>query len=170
MSHVTAKLARMQTCQPQAFEFIYGQWKVHNRKLRNVADPTCDEWVEFDASSEVFPVLEGIGHVDRMHVAHPAEGDPFEGFTLRLFDPSTEMWSIWWSSTRAPGQLDPPVKGFFIDDHGTFECADVVGGHAVTVRFEWLADAFAPVWRQSFSYDAGKSWKLNWEMTFTRRS
>jgi len=158
----------MHTPQSQAFEFIYGHWMVHNRKLRDVADPACEEWVQFDAASEVIPILHGIGHIDRMYVARPSDGDAFEGFTLRLYDPSTETWSIWWSSTRAPGHLDPPVVGQFADGRGTFECDDVVGGHAVRVRFEWCADDVAPTWRQSFSYDDGSSWKLNWEMTFTR--
>jgi hypothetical protein len=158
----------MQTSQSQAFEFIYGTWTVLNRKLRDVADPMCEEWVEFEATSEVFPILQGIGHVDRMYVAHPSDGEPFEGFTLRLYEPSTKTWSIWWSSTRSPGRLDPPVVGQFVDGCGTFECDDVVSGHAVKVRFEWRADAVAPAWCQSFSYDGGASWKLNWEMTFTR--
>jgi hypothetical protein len=152
----------------QAFEFIYGEWHVHNRKLKDVADPTCDEWVVFDARSDVFPILEGIGHVDRMYVPQCSDSESFEGFTLRLYDPIAETWSIWWSSTRLPGQLDPPVTGKFVDRRGTFECDDVVGGHAVTVRFEWLADEREPLWRQSFSYDSGKTWKLNWEMTFSR--
>jgi hypothetical protein len=30
----------MQTSQSQAFEFIYGNWEVLKRKLRDVADPT----------------------------------------------------------------------------------------------------------------------------------
>src|SRR5665213_3203150 len=92
----------MSSSQSRAFEFLYGHWAVHNRKLRNVADPMCDEWVKFDATSEVFPILDGIGHVDRIHVSLPSDGDPFEGFTLRLYDPSTDAWSIWWSSTRSP--------------------------------------------------------------------
>jgi hypothetical protein len=158
----------MQASQSHAFEFIFGKWKVLNRKLRDVSDPTCEEWVQFDATSEVFPILQGVGHVDRMYVPDPSDGDPFEGFTLRLYDPSTESWSIWWSSTRSPGRLDPPVVGQFVDGCGTFECDDVIGGHAVTVRFEWRADEKLPTWRQSFSYDEGASWKLNWEMTFTR--
>ena len=33
-----------------AFDFIHGTWTVHNRKLRDVTDPACDEWVEFDAA------------------------------------------------------------------------------------------------------------------------
>jgi hypothetical protein len=158
----------MGSSQSRAFEFIYGHWTVQNRKLRNAADPACDEWVDFVASSDVFPILKGIGHVDRMYVPEPSDGDPFEGFTLRLFDPSTETWSIWWSSSRSPGKLDPPVVGQFVDGHGTFECDDIVGGNAVKVRFEWQTDSIAPKWSQSFSYDEGNSWKLNWEMVFTR--
>jgi hypothetical protein len=154
----------------RAFEFVYGSWNVRNRKLRDVSDPSCAEWVEFDAVSEVFPILDGFGHVDRMHVPDPPDGAPFEGFTLRLFDPSAATWSIWWSSTRAPGRLEPPVVGHFEGDHGVFDCEDVIGGHAVVVRFEWRADASSPRWCQSFSYDGGSTWKLNWEMTFTRRT
>jgi hypothetical protein len=160
----------MQTSQSHEFDFIYGHWRVHNRKLRDVADPGCEDWVEFEAESEVFPILDGVGHVDRIFVPRPSDGEPFEGFTLRLYEPSTGTWRIWWSSTRAPGRLDPPVVGRFVDDVGTFDCEDVINGHAVHVRFEWRLDPVAPTWRQSFSYDKGASWKLNWEMTFTRES
>jgi hypothetical protein len=159
----------MSTSQSHDFEFVYGSWTILNRKLRDVTDPSCEEWVEFDATSEVVPILQEIGHVDRMYVPNPSDGEPFEGFTLRLYDPLTQTWSIWWSSTRSPGRLDPPVVGQFVDGCGTFECDDVLGGHAVKVRFEWRADNEAPTWRQSFSYDEGATWKLNWEMTLTRR-
>ena len=89
VSQEPARVRRMPSFQSRAFDFVYGHWRVHNRKLKNVADPMCDEWVEFDATSEVFPILEGIGHVDRMYVPTPSDGDPLEGFTLRLYEPST---------------------------------------------------------------------------------
>jgi hypothetical protein len=111
------------------FDFIFGRWHIHNRKLVDTTDPLCEEWVEFEASSEAFPVLNGFGHVDRMYVDDAIDIDPFEGFTLRLFDPSSGTWKIWWSSTRAPGALDPPVEGRFRDGHGTFECDDEIAGH-----------------------------------------
>lgn len=114
------------------FDFVYGTWNVHNTKLRDTTDPTCDEWVEFGATSEVFPILHGYGHIDRMVVPDPPDGEPFEGFTLRLFDPDTERWSIWWSSTRTPGRLDVPVEGAFDGTHGTFECDDVVAGRGAS--------------------------------------
>ena len=153
----------------RAFDFIYGKWQVHNRKLVDVTDPDCEEWVEFDACSEAFPVLEPYGHVDRIYVTDPPDGDSFEGFTLRLFDPASDTWRIWWSSTRAPGVLDPPVHGRFGHDHGVFECEDVIAERHVIVRFEWLtANPNAPRWQQSFSYDSGQTWKLNWVMDLRR--
>ena len=158
----------MTTPAAHAFDFIYGDWTVHNRKLRDVTDPACEEWVEFGATSEVFPVLQGVGHIDRMDVREAPDGPPFEGLTLRLFDPAEETWSIWWSSTRAPGRLDPPVVGRFTGGHGVFDCDDVLAGRPVKVRFEWLAEQPTPRWQQSFSYDGGATWRLTWTMRFTR--
>jgi hypothetical protein len=153
------------------FDFIFGRWRVHNRKLMDLSDPLCGEWVEFDASSEAFPVLNGFGHVDRMYVDDAIDSDPFEGFTLRLFDPKSRTWKIWWSSTRAPGVLDPPVEGRFAGRHGVFQCEDEVAGRLVVVRFEWLVDdPETPRWQQSFSYDAGRTWNLNWTMDLSRAS
>lgn len=148
------------------FEFIYGSWNIHNRKLKDTTDPSCDEWIEFPATAEVRSVLGGFGHVDEMSA--PEAPVPFEGFTLRLFDPAEEVWRIWWSSSTAPGALDVPVEGKFVDRHGVFECTDVIGGRPARVRFEWVADLQRPVWRQSFSFDEGETFTLNWVMEFTR--
>jgi hypothetical protein len=151
------------------FDFIFGSWIVRNRKLVDVTDPECEDWVEFEASSEAFPVLDPYGHVDRMYVKNPPDGDSFEGFTLRLFDPASRTWKIWWSSTRAPGVLDRPVEGRFEQGHGVFECEDVIAGRSVAVRFEWLsANKDSPRWQQSFSYDGGQTWTLNWIMDLRR--
>jgi hypothetical protein len=151
------------------FDFIFGHWTIRNRKLVDVADPTCEEWEEFEAISEAYPILDGLGHIDRMYVSEPVSGPAFEGFTLRLFEPASATWSIWWSSSKAPGVLDPPVRGRFASQRGVFDCEDIVGSRAVKIRFEWLVeDPDAPQWRQSFSYDSGISWHLNWTMRLTR--
>jgi hypothetical protein len=152
------------------FDLLFGRWSVHNRKLVDVADPTCETWVEFDAESEAFPILSGYGHIDRMTVPAPADGKPpFEGFTLRLYEPGEETWRIWWSSTRVPGVLGTPVIGRFDGSHGVFEAPETIGGRLTQVRFEWfLDDPDRPRWQQSFSYDEGRSWRHNWAMEFTR--
>jgi hypothetical protein len=153
------------------FDFLHGTWKVHNRKLRDVTDRACTDWVEFDGHSEVTAILLGGGNFERMIVDDPPDGPAFEGDTLRIFDPAIGEWSIWWSSTRAPGKLDVPVRGRF-DSHdhdplGVFECDDVVGGMPVVTRFEWLAGA-SPRWQQSFAYEPGEFDPPNWIMTFER--
>jgi hypothetical protein len=157
------------TAAEHAFDFIYGRWNVHNtRKLRDNTDPHCDDWVEFAGTSEAVPILDGIGHIDRIRVPEPPDGPAFEGMTLRLYDPAEQLWRIWWSSTRVPGRLDPPMAGGFESDHGAFFGADVVSDHPIRLRFDWYADVTSPRWEQRFSFDAGTTWALNWVMTFTR--
>jgi len=162
-------VSRHDLCETR-LRFIFGTWNVHNRKLVDVTDASCEEWVEFDALSHVAPILGGIGHTDQMSVTDPSDGgDPFDGFTLRLFDPESGTWRIWWSSSRNPGVLDTPVHGRFDGRHGVFECSDEIGGRTAHVRFEWFADdPKRPRWEQSFSYDGGLNWRRNWVMTFTR--
>ncbi|NEK58475.1 hypothetical protein GCU56_11380 [Geodermatophilus sabuli] len=158
----------MRTPGADGFDLVFGRWQVHDRQLRDDTDPVCEEWVEFDATSEAFPVLHGLGHVDRITVPDPPEGPAFEGMTLRPFDPSTSTWSIHWSSTRTPGRLDPPVVGRFTDRLGVFEGEDVLAGRPVRLRFEWRVDADRPSWHQSFSWDGGGTWRENWTMTLSR--
>jgi hypothetical protein len=149
------------------FDFAFGRWDVHNHKLRDSSDPTCDDWVEFEATSEVWPLLATGCHVDRMVAADPPDGDPFEGATFRLYDPDSGTWRIWWSSTRAPGRLDPPVVGSFDGPVGTFECDDVIGGRPARVRFTWHREGPVPRWEQAFSFDGGDTFAVNWVMEFS---
>jgi hypothetical protein len=155
------------------FDFVPGVWQMHNRKLVNALDPECDEWVEFDSVSTGDIRLYGLGNTDRMLVeSMPPDGQPYEGMTLRLFDPQEKVWRIWWTSSRYPGALDPPVVGRFEEDGvGRFYCDDVVNGIPVKVRFEWSdTTTDTPKWNQAFSFDDGRTWKPNWYNRFIRLS
>ena len=150
------------------FDVIFGEWQVLNRKL---ADPLAEssEWLEFDATVEVRPILGGLGNVD-LYSAPDFPGRPgYEGFGLRLFDPETGLWRIWWASTIGNGQLDPPVVGRFRDGEGRFECDDALDGRDVKVRFDWTdITSSSARWKQSFSFDGGESFEANWIMELTR--
>jgi NIPSNAP len=148
------------------FDFLFGSWKVHNRYLRGRLRQST-EWMEFDSQSRVEPLLHGFGHLDRYTAVR--DGSPFEGITLRLFDPTTGEWSIHWADTARARTLLPPMVGRFIGGVGEFYGDETVDGKKVLCRFLWTQpSADSARWEQALSDDAGKTWETNWIMTFTR--
>jgi hypothetical protein len=152
------------------FDFIFGDWDIRNRKLADPADPDCDRWVEFGSTSHAEPIFGGLAHLDRIVAGPEVPGGPWEGLTLRQFEPGAELWRIWWASSRNPGHLDPPLSGRFEGGVGRFAGDDVLSGRPVRLRFQWTnPDPSHARWTQEFSFDAGDSWQLNWTMDFARR-
>lgn len=151
------------------FDFLFGRWNIHNRRLARRLQG-CTEWQEFEAFQEVRPVLGGIGNVDRFAATLP-DGRPIEGMTLRIFDPRTNLWSIYWADDRSC-QLQPPVIGRFEDQtRGRFFGDDVFDGKAIRVVFHWAkTSADTATWEQAFSTDNGQTWETNWKMSMTRDS
>jgi hypothetical protein len=88
------------------FDFVHGRWHIAHRRLARLFDG-CTEWNEFSGTGEAFPILGGLGNIDRLWMPAMPGGAPLEGFTLRLCDPDTWLWSIWCAATSRPGQLDP---------------------------------------------------------------
>jgi len=147
------------------FDFFFGRWRIANRRLRSrLAGDT--RWDEFGATAECHPILGGVGNVDSYSAAPYWDGKPFEGATVRLFNPATRLWSIYWADDRRV-ILDPPVVGRFDGDLGIFEGDDVFEGKPIRFRFTWTRGARV-TWQQDFSADGGKTWETNWHNTFTR--
>ena len=147
------------------FDFLLGRWQVHNRKLQErLAD--CDDWETFTAKLDVRSILNGLGNVDEF----AAVDSDFKGTTLRLFNPETGLWSLYWMDSNHP-YLFPPLVGSFSAEIGTFFAEEEFKGEPILVRFLWTdITAGYGHWAQAFSTDDGETWETNWTMAFTRES
>lgn len=148
------------------FDFLQGSWTIQNRKLKSRLSNN-NEWQEFTATGTMYKVLLGLGNIDDFVTAF--DGKPFEGMTVRLFNPQTKLWSLYWADSTK-GILDKPVVGSFDHGIGYFYNTDVFNGQDILVVFQWdKTDPDKPVWSQAFSTDKGKTWEWNWYMNFSRK-
>lgn len=147
------------------FDFLHGRWRVTHRRLRTrLAGDT--QWDEFAGTCDAQPIIGGLGNIDDNVLDLPSGS--YEAATLRLFDPASRLWSIWWVDARNPG-LEPPVRGRFHEGVGTFFGDDVFEGNPISVRFIWSGIGLRSArWEQAFSADGGATWENNWIMLFER--
>jgi hypothetical protein len=147
------------------FDFLTGTWDVANRWLADFLDPGSG-WEEFPAVSYAARHFDGSANFDE--IVFPTKG--FSGLTLRLYNPDTAQWSLYWASKRT-GKLFPPVTGQFSDGVGEFVGEDTYNDAPILVRFRWSGiTAHTARWEQAFSADAGQNWVDNWFMDLTRRA
>jgi hypothetical protein len=144
------------------FDFAVGSWKFHLKRLvRRLAG--SNEWVEFDGTSVCRKVLDGRGEVDEMNVESAEKHIRIQGLALRLYNPASHQWSIYWANA-ADGVLEPnPMVGEFSNGRGEFYNQQVYEGRAVYARFIWSGiTTNSPHFEQAFSADGGKTWETNW--------
>lgn len=159
-------IAASETSSKHDFDYLVGKWAIRNRTLKEPLT-NCDEWAEFDATQELRPILLGLANFDVFHAE--LDGKPFEGLTVRLFDPKTRLWTIYWVDSNAM-KLDDGKVGSFDGDEGDFFGREVVAGKDVVVRFHWdKRNPKAPIYSRAFSVDAGRTWEWNWYSNFSPR-
>lgn len=154
------------------FDFLIGTWKTKNRRMLRPLTGD-DTWETFDSLLTVQLLPGGFGNVD---LFEPIEWRPgFLGLSLRLYNPQTCKWSIFWLNNKTAGmvgdtgQLDTPVVGSFADGVGTLESREMWDGKPIRVRYVWFdITAHSARWRQEFSPDDGQTWEVNWVAEHTR--
>jgi hypothetical protein len=147
------------------FDFLIGTWKVHHRRLKERLKGST-EWEEFDGETVDRKILNGIGNQDE-NILRRNTG-PIYAISLRLFNPESKEWSIYWSTDQT-GILDVPMIGGFKDGIGLFYSQEIFEGRHIYNRFIW--SKIMPnscQWEQAFSEDGGKTWETNWVMEFER--
>ena len=148
------------------FDFLYGPWHIVNERLKSRLTESQD-WECFEAETTCWPIRGGIGNVDDFRPDWPGH-DGFRGASIRLFNPATGAWSIYWAD-NVRFALFPPVVGRFRDGVGEFFGDDVEGETPVRVRYRWSEITPTSIrWEQAFSRDGGGTWELNWVMKFSR--
>jgi hypothetical protein len=148
------------------FDFEVGRWNIHLKRLKDrLAGSTT--WVEFDGTSVTRKVWDGKADLEEFETDSPGGGH-IEGLTLRLYNPQSHQWSLYWSNSKN-GTMDPPQVGQFKNGRGEFYGMDTWKGKTVLVRFVWTKTTTnSPHFEQSYSEDGGKTWEVNWITDQTR--
>lgn len=149
------------------FDFLVGKWLIKNRKLKKRLSNN-NEWSEFETLMTCRKILRGFGNMDEYRAQ--LDGLPWEAIGLRLFNPKTRLWSIYWADSNILVMQETPEIGSFDGNIGKFYSKDVFQDKDILVQFYWdRTNADLPAWSQAFSPDNGKTWEWNWYMTFHRQ-
>jgi hypothetical protein len=148
------------------FDFFIGRWRAHNRRLRERLKG-CKDWEEIEGVAVIRKVLGGLGNIDE--ISMDREIGHLEGLTLRLYNPESRQWSMYWVSS-IDGSLQAPIIGGFTDGRGEFYSEELFEGRSIFVRF--ICSDITKTscrWEQGFSTDGGKTWETNWISELTRQ-
>jgi hypothetical protein len=125
------------------FDFEIGAWKIHLKRLDHRLTGSTN-WVEFDGTSVTRKVWDGRADLEEFETDSPAGGH-IEGLTLRLYDPQTRQWSLYWATSKS-GAMGAPTIGEFENGRGEFStrnhpaltvdppCVDLFGRRSLRIR------------------------------------
>lgn len=144
------------------FDFLYGSWIMHNRRLKPPVVSSHD-WAKFDSTDEARPLPGGLGNEDFYRSSYPMKG--FVGMTVRLYDRATGIWRIYWiDNLKSHGDAGAPNVGRWHGNVGIFDERLRVQGRPAIDRYTWTrfgADSrIAAHFEESISLDNGKTWKM----------
>jgi hypothetical protein len=146
------------------FEPLLGRWSFH-LKVRLKPLTGSNQWIDYAGPGDCTPLWHGRAQLDTINLEGPKH---IEGLTVRLFNPKTHEWRLYWANSR-DGLVVVPQIGQFNAGHGEFYAQDVLDDKSILVKFDWSAMmSKSPHFEQSFSNDGGKTWEVNWISDQTR--
>ena len=140
------------------FDWDIGTWKTQQKRLLHPLTGSTT-WVEYQGTDVVRKIWDGA-NLGEIRADGPA--GHLELLTLRLYNPHTREWSIYFTNSTN-GALSPPAVGAFKNGRGEFYDQELLNGRAIYVRF--LISEITPDschFEQALSVDGGKSWETNW--------
>ncbi len=147
------------------WDTFFGPWKMHLHKRLHPLTGSS-EWVDFESHDATRKIWEGRANLDELEADGPA--GHIEGLTLRLYNPRSRQWSIYWANSATP-TVENPMIGQFANGRGEFCDQERFHDRAIFVRFLWTnVSATSGDFEQAFSDDGGKTWEANWITTMER--
>ena len=148
------------------FDFSIGSWKTHVRRLPKPLSGST-EWVEGTGTVSTRKVWNGRADLEELAMDTPA--GRLEGLALRLYNPKTQQWRLYWVNAKKGVLTNPPSFGAFKEDRGEFYDQETLNGKNILVR-ELFSDITPNSYHfeQAFSEDLGKTWEPNLIVDLTR--
>ena len=144
------------------FDYLLGSWKIHLKKLVHPLTGSR-EWVEYDGTTVCHKVWGGRAELEEFSVTNHEKNLHIEGLALRLYNPQSHQWSIYWATPELGVIGGPPVVGEFRDGRGEFYDQEPFNGREIYTRYVWTnTTTKAPHFEQQYSDDGGKTWETNW--------
>jgi len=148
------------------FDPVLGNFTFHLHYMLHPLTATPG-WTDMTGTGACYKVWDGRAQLDTVEL-DSSSGGHIEGLTLRLYDPQSRQWRLYWANNRI-GRLDPPQIGDFRDGHGDFYTTDTINGEVVLIRYDWSRMiSGTPHFEQAFSPDGGQTWEVNWITNQTR--
>ena len=145
------------------FDWDIGTWTTYQKRLLHPLSESTT-WVEYRGTDVVRKIWDGA-NLGEIRATGPAGN--LELFTLRLYNPETHEWSIYFTNSTT-GVLSSPVVGAFKNGHGEFYDQETYNGKTILLRFS-VAEITSNSCRfeQAFSADGGRTWETNFIVTET---
>lgn len=148
------------------FDFNIGTWKTHVTRLEHPLTGS-HSWVDYDGTSLVRTVWNGEADLLELDVTGPA--GHIKSLGLRLYNPQTHQWSLNWATAGSGVMTYPSALGGFKNGTGDFVDDETLDGKPIRVSGRFFdITPNSSRFEQAFSADGGKTWEVNWKMTFER--
>jgi hypothetical protein len=148
------------------FDFDFGTWKTHTRRLMHPLSGAND-WIEMNGVTTVRPLWHGSANLAVLESDGP--NGHLELVALRIYNPQTHQWGLNFATSKVGVLGFPTTVGEFKNGRGEFYDQELFKGRMILLRF-----SFRPIDRehahseQAFSDDGGKTWETNWFNDYTR--
>jgi hypothetical protein len=139
------------------FDWDIGTWQTHQRRLLHPLTGSTT-WVDYHGTDVVRKVWDGANVAE---IRADGSAGQLEIFAMRLYNPDSHEWSIFFTSSKT-GALSVPAVGRFTNGRGDFYDQETYNGKTILLRFS-VSDITKTSchFEQAFSPDGGKSWEVN---------